>query len=133
MEYRGDSCANCPTCKLSARAKTKSLQEHFEQEVIKKSVHVDLEQERVWVDLPFIKDPVEFLTKKHGAHDNYVQALRVYHAQCSKRDEVKDQVKKAHAELVDRGYMVKITDLPEDTQMLIKSAPFNHYYPWRSV
>jgi hypothetical protein len=133
VEYRCDSCANCPTCKLSARAKTKSLQEHFEQEVIKKSVHVDLEQERVWVDLPFIKDPVEFLTKKHGAHDNYVQALRVYHAQCSKRDEVKDQVKKAHAELVDRGYMVKITDLPEDTQMLIKSAPFNHYYPWRAV
>jgi hypothetical protein len=58
--------------------------------------------------------------------------LRVYHAQCSKRDEVKDQVKKAHTELVDRGYMVKITDLPEDTQTFIKSAPFNHYYPVES-
>ena len=133
VEFRCDSCANCPTCKLSARAKTKSLQESFEQEVIEKSVHVDMDQAKVWVDLPFIKEPVEYLSKKHSGPNNYNQALRVYQAQCSKRDEVKDQVRKAHQELVDKGYMQKITDLPKETQTMIQEAPFHHYYPWRAV
>ena len=43
-DTRCNKCANCPTCKLSGRAKTQSLQESFEQEVIEKSVTVDLER-----------------------------------------------------------------------------------------
>lgn len=133
VEFRCDTCANCPTCRISARAKTKSLQESFEQEIIEKSVHVDLEKATVFVDLPFIKDPVKFLSKKHGGCDNYNQAYKVYQAQCRKRDDVKDQVKKAHAELVDKGYMVPFESLPETTQKMIQDAPFRHYYPWRAV
>ena len=34
-------------------------------EAIEKSVSVDLEQKKVFVNLPFTKPPVEFLTKKH--------------------------------------------------------------------
>ena len=78
VELKCSDCVNCPTCKHSARAKTKSLQESFEQEVIEKLVHVDIEHQRVWVDLPFVKEPVEFLSRKHGASDNKRQALRVY-------------------------------------------------------
>jgi len=132
-EFRCEACSNCPTCKLSARAKTKSLQESFEQTVIEKSVHLNLEEARVWVDLPFIKDPVEFLTKKHGGSDNYRQALRVYHAQCKKREDVKDQVRTAHSELVEKGYMVPLDSLSEEQQQSIMSARFRHYYPWRAV
>ena len=85
VEFKCSDCVNCPTCKLSARAKTKSLQESFEQEAIEKSVHVNIENQCVWVDLPFVKEPVEFLSRKHGASDNKRQALRVYQAQCSNR------------------------------------------------
>jgi hypothetical protein len=133
VEFRCDACANCPTCKLSARAKTKSLQESFEQEVIEKSVHVNLEEARVWVDLPFIKEPVEYLTKKHGGPNNFNQAFKVYQAQCKKRDDVKDQVRKAHGELVEKGYMLQLVDLPKDLQDTVNNAPFQHYYPWRAV
>ena len=133
LEYKCDACSNCPTCKLSARSKTISLQENFEQEVIKKSVHVDVEQARVWVDLPFIKEPVDYLTKKHSGPNNYNQAFKVYQAQCGKRDEVKEQVRKAHQELVEKGYMQELSDLPDEKQTTIKKAPFNHYYPWRAV
>ena len=70
VEFKCSSCVNCPTCKLSARAKTKSLQECFEQEVIEKSVHVDEVNRRVLVDLPFIKEPAEYLSRKHGGSDN---------------------------------------------------------------
>jgi hypothetical protein len=133
VEFRCDTCANCPTCKLLARAKTKSLQESFEQEVIEKSVHVNLEETRVWVDLPFIKEPVEYLTKKHGGPNNLNQAFKVYQSQCKKRDDVKDQVRKAHGELVEKGYKLQLVDLPQDLQDTVNSAAFQHYYPWRAV
>ena len=133
IDFRCDSCANCPTCKLSARAKTKSLQESFEQEVIEKSVHVDMKEAKVWVDLPFIKEPVEYLSKKHSGPSNYNQALRIYQAQCRKRDEVKDQVRKAHCELVEKDYMQELSTLPNDIQELVNNAPFRHFYPWRAV
>ncbi len=55
-DFRCDSCSNCAVCKRSAREKTKSLQEAFEQEVIEKSVTVDHAAKKVLVHLPFIRD-----------------------------------------------------------------------------
>ena len=133
VEYRCESCSNCPTCKISARAKTKSLQEEFEQDVLKKSVTVDLEASVTRVDLPFIKEPVAFMTKRHGGSDNLYQAKRMYASQCKKRTEVKEQVRKAHQDLVSRGYMVPLNDLPVEVQKEIESAPFRHFYPWKAV
>ena len=92
-------------------------------------MHVDIENQRVWVDLPFIKEPAEFLSKKHGGNDNKRQALRVYQAQCSKQEDIKEQVRKAHQELVDKGYMQELSTLPRATRDLIHNAPFRHYYP----
>ena len=88
---------------------------------------------RVLVDLPFIKEPAEYLSRKHGGSDNKRQALRVYNAQCNKQENVKEQVRKAHQELVDKGYMQELSTLPWQTQELIASAPFRHFYPWRAV
>jgi len=133
VEYRCEKCARCPDCRMSARAKTKSLQEEFEQEVIQKSVQVDLESRKTYVDLPFVKDPVEFLTKLHQGPTNYRQALRVYHTQCRKPTDVKEQICAAHKDLLGRGYMIPLTDLPEEDQKLIAGAPFRHFYPWRAV
>ena len=77
INTRCDACLNCPNCKASARDKTKSVQEAFEQEVLEKTVRVDLEQNKVWVNLPFIQDPVAFLTEKHKGNSNFYQAQRV--------------------------------------------------------
>ena len=80
--------------------------------MIEKSVHVDEVNRRVLVDLPFIKEPAEYLSRKHGGSDNKRQALRVYNAQCNKQENVKEQVRKAHQELVDKGYMQELSSLP---------------------
>jgi hypothetical protein len=93
IETRCEACSNCPTCKLSAREKTKSLQERFEQDVLKGSVHINFKEKKVEVDLPFIKDPVEYLSTKHNGPDNLYQAKRYYLAQCRKRPEVKEHLK----------------------------------------
>jgi hypothetical protein len=83
--------------------------------------------------LPFIRDPVEYLTNKHGAPDNKRQALSVYRSQCMKSDAVKEQLRKTHKELVDQGFMEKLTDLTPEKQTLIKQADFRHCYLWRAV
>jgi hypothetical protein len=118
---------------MSARLKTKSLQESFEQEVIEKSVTLDTDNDRVLVTLPFIRDPVEYLTKKHGGPDNKRQALSVYKSQCMKSPVVKDQLRKTHQDLVDQGFMVPFSELDPDKQSLIRTAAFRHYYLWRAV
>ena len=132
-DARCDKCANCPTCKLSSRAKTQSLQEAFEQEVIENSVTVDLENRMVRVELPFIKQSVEFLTKRHKGSDNLYQAKTIYKSQCRKPDEVKVQIRAAHQELMDKGFMTPLLSLPDKIQRRIQEAPFRHYYPWRAV
>jgi hypothetical protein len=132
-DFRCDVCANCPVCKRSARERTKSLQEDHEQEVIERSVTVDSENKRILVDLPFIRDPVDFLTKKHGGSDNRYQALRIYKTQCRKPDDVKEKLRATHRDLVERGFMVKMNQLTEEQQETIMDAPFRHYYPWRAV
>ena len=132
-DTRCEKCSNCPTCKLSSRAKTQSLQEAFEQEVIENSVTVDLDNQKVCVELPFIKKPTEFLTKRHKRNDNLSQALTIYKSQCRKPDEVKVQIRAAQQELVAKGFMVPLSTLPMDKQKMIETASFRHYYPWRAV
>jgi len=132
-DFRCDSCSNCAVCRQSAREKTKSLQESFEQEVIEKSVTINHETRRVMVSLPFVRDEVEFLRKRHQADDNKYQALRVYKTQCRKSEEVKEKLRATHQDLVDRGFMVRFETLNQEQQDIIVGAPFRHYYPWRAV
>ena len=85
-----------------------SLQDVIEQEAIEKSVHVDLAKNKVFVDLPFIKPPVQALVKRHQGPDNYKQAHRIYLTQCRKSEQVKTEIRKVHADLVSRGFMMKL-------------------------
>ena len=132
-DFRCDVCSNCTTCRMSACLKTKSLQESFEQGVIEKSVQLDADNDRVLVTLPFIKDPVQYLTNKHGGPDNLKQALSVYKSQCMKSPEIKEQLRKTHQDLVDQGFMHNIADMDPEKQSLVYKAPFRHYYLWRAV
>jgi hypothetical protein len=77
-----ETCANCPACKLSAWEKARSLQEEFEQDVIKKSSEIT--QGRVLANLPFLRNPVENLTKKYGGNNNWYQAAWIYQDLCKK-------------------------------------------------
>ena len=130
VTYRCEKCAKCVTCMQSPRLTSISLQESLEQSYIEKSITMDYVNKQVIATLPFIKDPVEFLSKKHGTNSNYRQAKRIYLSQCRKGDLEKEGMKKAHKELVDKGFMIKLQDLPSKAQDLIKTAGFRHFYPW---
>ena len=133
ISFRCTSCAACVTCRKSPRTSAISLQESREQEVIEKSVTVNLQDRKVQVKLPFMVDPVPFLKKKHGANNNLKQASSVYRAQCRKPTRLKEGMRKVHAELVEKGFMMKLSEMTLEVQRLINDAEFIHFYPWNIV
>ena len=42
-------------------------------------------------------------------------------------------MRKTHKDLVDRGFMCKLSDLPPEDQAIVENAPFTHAMPWRAV
>ena len=131
VTYRCADCAKCIKCKESSKNKAISLNEAIEQEFIDKSVHIDLEKSQVLVDMPFLKEPTEFLSKRHNSNSNFVQARSVYRKQCQKPQIVKEGVRMAQQSMVDKGFMARLDSLPDDVQGLINSSEFRHYYVWR--
>jgi hypothetical protein len=123
QDARCETCANCPACKLSTREKTRSLQEEFEQDVIKKSIETDTTLGVVFANLPFLRDPVEYLTKKHGGNNNRYQAVRIYQAQCKKPEFVKEGVRKAQADLVAKDFMRPLSSFSLAEQETILGSP----------
>ena len=77
------------------------LQEAREQVIIEQSIKICEESNTVIAKYPFLKDPVEFLTKRHNGQDNKKQALKVYQGQCRKSEEQKEGMRKVHRDLAE--------------------------------
>lgn len=133
VNFRCSSCLKCKKCMVSDKVKMMSLQEVVEDEILENSVEEDHINKRILVDLPFVKPPVEFLTRRHKGNNNYQQANRVYKRQCKKPDTIKAGMRKMHAELISKGFMKKLSDLSQEQQEIIKKAGFQHFMPWSPV
>ena len=57
----------------------------------------------------------------------------MYKTQCTKGQEIKEKVRIAHSELVERDFMTKLSELPAQLQEFIRTTDFNQYYCWRVV
>ena len=73
ITYRCPECSKCVVCKRTRRSTAISLQESAEQTIIKSSVKLDLENQRVLVTLPWVRDPVQPLIDKHRGNPNIVR------------------------------------------------------------
>merc|ERR1719239_43930 len=133
VSYRCPSCAKCVKCKESPRTRAITLTETVEQDIIEKSVFIDYLKKTVFVDLPFLQDPVLFLKQRHNGPNNYFSAFTVYVQQCKKPVMLKDKMKEAHADLVSKGFMTKMDEMGTEVKQKVSDAPFHHYYPWRIV
>jgi LAS superfamily LD-carboxypeptidase LdcB len=87
-----------------------------------KGITINHETKRVMVSLPFVRDEVEFLRKKHQGDDNRYQALRVYKTQCRKPEAIKEQLRNTQRDLVDRGFMVRFESLSKEQRKAHTSA-----------
>ena len=133
LGFRCAEGVKCLTCKTSSKRTAISLREAREQQFIEHSVKVDIKLRKVLVNYPFLKDLVEYLSRVHRNPNNYAQAVKVYKTQCRKSGTVKEGMRKVHADLVEKGFMVKLEDMAAKTKDMIKNAPFQHYNPWTLV
>ena len=131
VSFRCPDCSKCIKCKVSSKTAARSIQDSAEHAAIERSIHIDRLNCKVWVDLPFLKNPDTTLKKQHNGPDNFSQALKVYQSQCRKAEAEKDSLRLAHKELVDRGFLVRLADLSPEHQQLIQRADFRHYMIWR--
>ena len=131
ITYRCPNCARCIQCKKSSKIKAISIRERFEQEIIQKSVVIDTEKQMVRVDMPFTRDPIDFLSDRHKGSNNRYQALQVYKSMCKKNTTIKDGIRLAQSDLVARGFMASIGSLNPKQQSIIADANFQHFFPWR--
>ena len=118
-------------CAKSSKEQVMSVNEQAEQHAIESSVYLDKESERVVVQLPFTKDPIAFLSKRHRGQSNYGQARRIYEAQCRKAEATKAGIRSTHNDLLEKGFMKKLSDLPSEDQEIVANAGFRHFMPWR--
>jgi len=134
VSYRCPQCSDCDECRKSPSLKATSLRERTEQKLIEESVRISYGDERIYVKLPFLQDPVKFFTKHFmGRSSNMHQASMVYLQQCKKPEVVKDGVRKEFDKLLELGFVVSLDSLPTRVQEKVRNAPISHIFPWRSV
>ena len=110
--YRCPECTRCVRCRTSTKKHAVSLQELVEQELMERRLSLDYERKNVVVTYPWTKEPVEFLNTKHKGPNNFYQAVKIYKNQCKKEDNLKEKMRISHAELVEREFMVKLSEMP---------------------
>ena len=133
VDYRCSDCIGCKTCKESETVRQTSIKEEAEEILIEKSVEVDIENKTSKIVYPFTTPPESYLSKLWGSNTNYKMALSIFKAQCNKSEDTRKSVIKFHEELIARGYVIRVSELPEEERKLIDEASFLHYFCWRSV
>ena len=99
------------------------------------SVILDFLRREVRVTLPFMKDPVAHfkeLYKKYkkfmGKFSNYCQALKRLISNCRKPEHIKEGIKLVFQDLLERGFIIKLTDAPEEIKTIINASEVLHFY-----
>ena len=132
ISYRCGKCRNCSDCKTASRVEEISLKEEAEQDLINRSVHVDVEDKHEAVaELPFITDPKVAL-----APTNYYISRKVYNSvlrALAKDQKAKEDTLKAENKLHKLGYVEWLHNLSTEDQKMIQDAPVKYYLPWRVV
>ena len=103
ITYRCNDCRDCKNCKKNEQIEFISIQEEIEQDIINKSVFVDIENRLTIARLPFIEDPLNrLLPNKHKALAVYKSQLRkLERSPVDKNDVIKSEKKLQDLAFVD--------------------------------
>ena len=128
VDYRCAKCRTCVQCKNADKLEKASLVEEREQYVIEQALEYDKETKQVSAALPFILEPSKHIS------DNYFVAKKVLESQlriAAKTPEIIPQVIASHNKLRDKGFVMKLNELPESERKM--AAESGYYLPWRPV
>ena len=125
--YRCVKCRNCPSCTTSEQIEYTSIQEEVEQDLINRSVTVDIEKGQTIARLPFIKDPL------HRLSPNEKVALKIYKSQVRKLEncpEDQDEVIKSGKKVQELGFADFYERLTDEQKWVISKSSIKHFIPW---
>ena len=128
ISYRCVRCRDCLDCRNSEKVDKISLREESELYEIKKSVNIDWQNRKIVCSLPLRGKERDFLSS------NADRALKVLESQCKKYfkdDETKATINAAFKKLIDKGYIVFLPDMTEETRSKFESKEVQYYLPWR--
>ena len=130
VSYRCVKCRDCPDCKKNEQVEEISILEEVQQNVINRSVTVDLENCETRAYLPFMKDPVNRLSpNEHIAMKVYRQQTR----ELSKKPKELQDTIESEGKLHQLGFVGWFDDLTEEEKTIIMNSPLLHFFPWRVV
>ena len=129
ITYRCSICRNCKVCKEHSTDEIMSIKEEVEQDVINKSVKVDVASQRTTASLPLMNNPS--ITLAH----NKERALKVYDQQIRKLNQNTDDKKdviESEEKLQQLGYVDYVRNLKPEQQETLRSE-IQNFFPWRAV
>ena len=128
--YRCNTCSNCNRCKQNPNQAVMTMKEQLEQYLIEKSVSIDRTNKQFIAKLPLTHDPNETLLP--NKNETKVRLKKVLQRlEKSKEDSIK--IKAVFDKLKELKYIVKLTELPIDTQEKIKLQNIRYFIPWDYV
>ena len=128
--YKCAKCWSCQDCTKGSGYERISIKQEAEQELIKQSVDVKIEEGRAMAELPFkVSNPEEFLPDNYNiAYKRMLSICRKY----NKDAKIKDEILGAFEKLRSRGHMKLYEDLNIDQRTRIESQT-GYTIPWDVV
>ena len=126
--YRCVDHRSCKKCKKGPHIQDVSFKEEAEQDLIEKSLFVDLDAKHIVAKLPFIENPLVKLAP------NRDKALATYRSQIRKLEKHPDDkvaVLKSESKLQELGFVDYVKNLPYEQQEKQRSSKFHNFIPWR--
>ena len=128
--YRCITCRKCLKCRNGEQIEHISVKEEIEQDLINKSVVVDIQQGITKAKLPLLDNPVLKLAP------NKAKALAVYKSQVKKLGrnlKDKEDVLSSESKLQSLGHVEYVKNLSESQQAMLRESPNKNFIPWSCV
>ena len=130
ISFRCIKCRVCQDCKNHDSTEAISIREEVENDIIKRSVRFDQDNQKTIAKLPLIADPAIRLSPNAGiarkVYDSVVKRL-------NKNPTDKASVIKAEKKLHDRGFVGYVSDLSEEQRKVFENSAVKNFLPWRVV
>ena len=130
IDYRCITHRECVDCKNSEHLEAISIKEEVEQDLISKSVHIDIDKSDGYASFSLIGDPVVKLApNRHKAQKTYDQQMK----HLERFPEDKESVIKSEVKLQQLGFVEWIKNLSEESQNKLRENDIHNFLPWRVV
>ena len=126
-DFRCRQCRSCDDCRKGAGHERLSLKQEAEQELVKDSVVLNVDEGIAVARLPFTLPPEENL--KNNRHIALKMMDRVLKKYCTDPT-TRQTIYKAWQKMIDNNHLVFVKDLSTEHQDMLANALVSYWIPW---